>query len=480
MSNSDLRFSDYFKLGKSQPELDFVDIPLETDIRLFVDPFALNIQKDDWFIEANNLVIDYFQTLVDSIRQKNESKTEFLLNHFHEPNETHLGFSHEKSKGRGFGKTQASYLRRQLVASRAVFTGQLNDLSDCELVIPGISNDKISDMTINIIRGKLIEYTQLQTELFEIPVEEVQSGPFWNQEENNWNNTYVNLPVYKNTKILLVPKRAVRYQMAINHQEYYRDFVLRYLKAEYGDPAKGLTHVLKNGKTVVYKQDLRKKYPCTKKFLFEFSEKHPEILEEYKKHAKTSIRATDDYQIESAQSNPREIAKSFAAQLKTIQPGNLDASKYHNLMTGLLSYVFIKGLSSPQKEKEINEGRKRIDLVFRNNHEGFFGRIKDDNDIKCPLIFVECKNYLTDPANPEIDQLAGRFNPHRGMFGILVCRNFEDRNLFIKRCKDLISKNEFIVGLDDSDINELLSLRDQNKYLGIDEFMENKLNELIL
>jgi hypothetical protein len=37
------RFSTYYGLVKSQAELDFVDVPLETDIRLFVDPYALSV-----------------------------------------------------------------------------------------------------------------------------------------------------------------------------------------------------------------------------------------------------------------------------------------------------------------------------------------------------------------------------------------------------------------------------------------------------
>jgi len=39
-------FSTEFNLEKTQPELDFVDISLSTDNRLFVDPFALSQKAD--------------------------------------------------------------------------------------------------------------------------------------------------------------------------------------------------------------------------------------------------------------------------------------------------------------------------------------------------------------------------------------------------------------------------------------------------
>jgi hypothetical protein len=35
-------FAEHFRLNKSQAELDFVDVPIDGDIPLFVDPFAIS------------------------------------------------------------------------------------------------------------------------------------------------------------------------------------------------------------------------------------------------------------------------------------------------------------------------------------------------------------------------------------------------------------------------------------------------------
>lgn len=82
------RFSQVFNLNKSQAELDFVDIPLDTDIKLFVDPYAISIRKEAWFQECSVLINSFFQELIDCIRTENKSKAKRLLSNLSEPNET--------------------------------------------------------------------------------------------------------------------------------------------------------------------------------------------------------------------------------------------------------------------------------------------------------------------------------------------------------------------------------------------------------
>jgi hypothetical protein len=73
------------------------------------------------------------------------------------------------------------------------------------------------------------------------------------------------------------------------------------------------------------------------------------------------------------------------------------------------------------------------------------------------MIFVECKNYAEDPANPELDQLAGRFSPKRGQVGILVCRKIGNKKRMAERCRDTANDNRgYVIALDDDDLKKII------------------------
>lgn len=481
-----MRFSDKFKLNKGQIELDFVDIPLNTDLPLFVDPYAISIEDNDWFNDCNDMIIDYFQLLISFVRKSDKNKAIELLSHLNEPNEVHLGLSTGKPEGRGVGHNQSLELYERFLNSKAVQTGKLQDISECELVIPGISRDKISDMTINIIKKNLFEYTKTQCDLMGINTEKISGGFYWDTDLMKWSTGYFYLPVTQNNKILLIPKIMVRYDLSYNSQEYYNRFVLDFLSAEHSRPGDSLAHVLKSGKKKgqikVFKNKLKKKYPLSKEYLYDFSNDHPDILKKYKISLKDKTYALTNKEIERKQPYSKDISYiSLKKELNNIPTGIKNANNYHRKIAGILLALFYPELWNPTIEQEINDGRKRIDIVFSNNSkEGFFHNLSVFHQIKCPYIFIECKNYSNDPKNPELDQLQGRLSDKRGLFGILVCRNISNKTLLIKRCRDILnSKREYIIYLDDSDINSLLDLKEVNDSNKFYAYLDDRLKEII-
>jgi hypothetical protein len=479
-------FSQAFTLGKSQGELDFVDVSLLRDNRLFIDPFAIAQELDRWSVDAAATIGTFFQQVVDDIRAGHEENAKQLLLNLHEPNETRLGYSANRPKGAGIGEQHAEDIFEALRTSSAVRQGFITALEECELMIPGISHDRISDLTTNILRGHLVEYTRAQCELHGVPVRNVPIDPIFNTDTMRWEEGFAELPVWRNRPILLVPKSTVRYTPAYHAGRYYQHYVLNFLKArELENPASSLVRLIRNRSKrtvhrVVFKKDLTARYPGAKTFLFEFSRQNPGVLREYKEDLRRMEATDTGSDVDS--DDETVIANALATVLRQTPVGNDHAAAYHKLMIGIVEFIFFPKLAHPKKEREIHEGRKRIDIVMENAaHTGLFNTIPNIRHLPCAYVPLECKNYGQEVGNPELDQLAGRFSVNRGKLGFLCCRQFENRNLFIQRCRDTFKDDRgLILPLDDETVLRYLGVIARGNRNVLEQEWSNLVNEVWL
>jgi hypothetical protein len=143
---------------------------------------------------------------------------------------------------------------------------------------------------------------------------------------------------------------------------------------------------------------------------------------------------------------------SLADELNGIQPGADDATEYERLVARVLTEAFAGRLIHPNIQYRQNQGRKRVDIKFTNNGGlGFFGWLQ--KSFQCPDVFVECKNYSSDPGNPEVDQLLGRLGAETGVVGVLCVRSVDNEDLLIARCRDAFFRDrKIILPLRDADL----------------------------
>lgn len=475
-----MKFTESFELEFEQAELDFVDVDVDRDTPLFIDPFAFSQLEDEWSIACHNSIVSFFDTALNLIRAGDERRAKALLNNLHEPNETCFGLSVGTPQGRGIGGAQAIDLYDKLADSQAAQTGILSELSDCELLIPGIGRDKISDITTNIIRNHLIEYTQAQCDVLGIELRGTRaSGRIWDVEQHRWTQTHTQIPVVGWRKILLVPKASVRWDLSLLSPEYYNRFILDFLQSEHLNAHTGLVEVLRDGRRRVTKTKLKEHYPMSKDLLYEYTRDHPELLERYKAEKSTQVpvgnRELDQELDESL------FADLLIQRLQEIPPGREHADEFHRVMVGALEFLFYPNLIYPKREHPIHGGRKRIDITYTNAAAlGFFYRIHTAHNIRSNWIMVECKNYSSDPSNPELDQLLGRFSPNRGKLGLLIARTFDNRDLFIARCRDAaLDDHGFVIPLVDDDIIGMLENIKSHQRNQIDAILQSILGRLL-
>lgn len=475
-----------YNLKKTQHELDFVNINPNRDFPVYLNPFVFSTRSDQFSVEATRTITGFFQHNLSLIKSNyiDDARQNFF--HLNEPNETCLGMSSHRPRGRGIGDNNADDLFESILKSRALKTGLVEHLEDTAIFIPGIGKDKVSDMTTNIIRLNLIKYTQEQCDLLGIPLtQDVASGFFWDMNSLSWRQEHMNMLIIGNNRILLVPKGVVSYIKEFNSGKYHQHYALEFLQEDHLRRNTSLVQVRygKNGlirRRFVTKKDLIKtELTADKELLSDFTKKHPEVFNNFRKGAATEIIAIANADFENI--NVNNLIDFLIKKLKIIPKGSKDAMAYHTLMIGILEFIFYPNLINPVKELEINQGRKRIDISFDNGAPsgGFFYRLQHSFNIPCPYVFFECKNYTKDIQNPELDQMIGRLSPNRGRFGIIVCRDIEDENLFMQRCSDSYKdQHGLTLPLIDNDIIQILEKKKEGLHYE-DEILSTKARQIM-
>ncbi|MDT0341904.1 hypothetical protein [Streptomyces litchfieldiae] len=456
-----MRVSEYYNLGRSQGTLDFVDVDTVNDVRVYIDPSTIRHLADDWGRECIIMLTTFFDSVLDSVKVGDKSRTTYLLGNLGEPNETHLGISRGKSAGRGFGKQMSVEFAAKLAQSKAAQTGLIEDLEDTAFFLDRVDKDIISDITTNIIRGPLITYTQQMAGVHGIRLfDGISSGPVWNPRSLEWEQGYTQLPVADGEKLLLVPKVIVRRDMHLSRNDYYRNYLAPTLQAEEESNLESkLVRILKDGRRKVTKEDIRKEYGSSKPAVTRETLKRPSVYAHYR-DTKKSIAPTpiSHRELSEVGNTPLPDYEALLQAVLETPPGKADAGKYHSNVEALMTALFYPSLSMPEMEEEIHEGRKRIDISYTNNAVDGFFRFLTRHKIPSKYVFIECKNYGHDVTNPELDQLSSRFSPLRGQFGILACRSFADKSRFLTRCRDTaLDYRGYVIALDDGDLTQIVA-----------------------
>lgn len=480
-----MKISEIFKLDKTQYELDFVDINIDVDTPLFLDPYFISKQQFPFAQRSYTTLSSYFSYLLSLLRKQKIKEAKELFSHLGESNEICLGMSKGKPSGKGMGETDGERIFSNLIKSKAYETGLMEDIEDFRIFVPNVDKDKVSDMTTNIIKNHLVEYTQEQCKIWDIKLTSgVPSGYFWDEKQKIWENEYTDMLVIDERKIILVPKRIVSYSNEYTHEKYKQHFVLNFLRNEHLRLQTSLVRERKDkSKTRYVTKKSIKEYesrynPLDKKWLADFTLGHPEVFSEFKD--KTIEKITSISNEELSTERIEDVTSYLISRLKSISPGAKNANNYHKTVLGIMELLFYPDLSNPKIEQEIHDGRKRIDITFDNCAEnGFFFRLSTTYDIPSNFIIVECKNYSKDLKNPELDQLSGRFSANRGKFGISVCRNIENMDLFIKRCIDTYKDNRgLIIPIIDNDLIEMLENYPSSGKDSWEKFFQDRFHEI--
>ncbi|MFJ5706979.1 hypothetical protein [Streptomyces sp. NPDC093105] len=211
-------FSERFHI-EYEAEFDWFDPILENDTLLFVDPFLVFADADAEWRQAYDEMMDYFQSAFKLLaRSKLNPEHQYFkrtlsLMEFPEPREFRLGFASKSSEGSGSGPGLAAKVVEAM--SQAIRRG-MDDIEHFEelgILVPGINKDRISDITCNLLKPRLIKYTQDICHAFDVPMEARKiRHSHYDEMRSRWMDAAHLVPVDPETDkpILLVPKRFLR------------------------------------------------------------------------------------------------------------------------------------------------------------------------------------------------------------------------------------------------------------------------------
>jgi hypothetical protein len=228
--------------GLSGP-LEFLDVDVATDNRLFVDPHAVRLERgpSPFARQARICMTTFFDEVLTCIVESEASRGLGLLQHFNEPKETRLGLSKEGIDGHGgddeIGQRIWHALSTDLEA--LIRVSILKWIEDVPVFVEGVDKDITSDLTTRIIFEPLAKFTQAMMNKYP----QFTNGPnevrtfqrqVWKPSgaRPEWVRKPLELPVAAERPLLLVPKYWARPRLLMSSGRYYGTALLSYVQEQ--------------------------------------------------------------------------------------------------------------------------------------------------------------------------------------------------------------------------------------------------------
>jgi hypothetical protein len=418
------RISDHYNVPLLQNEVDFAIPFLDEDIPLYVDPFLLWKSPSQQDNALHTQLISTFNRIGELFVKGKEDEAISLLTEMSECNEVGLGLSKSRTGKQISSSTSRSILSLNNTIPQISSHG-FNHFEQIQILVEGISKDRISDFTCSLVKSFLIDYTIDQCYKNGIPLSK-QSITRLDYTTLKIIEESVDLPLNPVDKkpLLFVPKRWLRYIPWINYEDYFANHFVRDI-----DDAQSAQDRIK---VLNYN---RNNYDAVDSYIVQ----KERISSDWKKDPLFK-------QI------PILSAKRALTKIKKTPTGNKDnADKiYEDVMVNVLSSFLYPHLDFAQDQSRIESGTQIRDLIFYNNRS--FDFLKDIYDqYEARQIVVELKN-VESVQRDHVNQLNRYMADQFGRFGIIFTRNPAPKNI-LKNTIDLWSgQRRCIIILDDSDL----------------------------
>ena len=274
----------------SHADIDFVDVRVDADTALYIDPERIALSQHPFAIMADEVINDFFAVLCRAAAAHNEVDMYHLLSYGREPNETHLGLSSSHSCGRGTTPEILMPIIKSMISMRLFENKLITQLVDLQLWTPNFHYDRLSDLVTNIIRSVLVDYTYAQYDAWHIPLPEAQHHVAHTRDAHTHSWVTYDFPHFLAGQFhtLLVPKVFVGQKMLSSPGKLLYTYALRYRQQEHLDERTDYCHhVVKSNGAEIWKPptkhelyDLEVRGSGTKAYLKKMGYEYPRMVQE--------------------------------------------------------------------------------------------------------------------------------------------------------------------------------------------------------
>ena len=436
------RLTDYHGIHIPQSELDFAIPFLNEDIPLYVDPFLMWKSPSLQDKALHQALLSAFNHLghFAKIGEKDTAVSQLMA--ASECNEVGFGSSMNRT-----GKKIGLKLAQDIIAlfEQIDYFRQngFRHLEEIQLLVSGISKDRISDISCSFLKSFLIDYTHQECADIGLPMQKVSVSDVFNHDSFMFEPVTTTLPVHPEYKfpILFTPKRWLRHVPWISYDAYFQQYCPQDDIAHEGEK-------LSRVKVLTYNRD---NYNVVDGFVRE---------RERKQHDCHNDPLFSQLPIISARRKLTTLLKLPTGKI------NKADKQYEECIAALFASLFYPQLDFAQVQARTDSGVSIRDLIFYNSRtDEFLKEIMDDYGSR--QITMEMKN-VSNVERAHIDQINRYLHDELGKFGVLVTRR-ELKRAERQRVIDLWSgQRKAVISISDMDVEQMVEIFESKQRAPLD------------
>ena len=227
-----MKISELLKEYKGHSNFKFVDVDIDRDTKLFLDPRLIEMGKGKFCTEAFNKLNSFFDKLYNLYRNNASDEEKMrLFSHLHEINATKLGYGNGQN---GKAKTPEGMLKTLRKLEKIINSGiYFSNPIDIPVFIQNFAEDCMSDMLTNILFRELNNFTVNIFENYGWESEKLDKDVYyWDLNENMWMKNEDKCILINGELILLVPKEIVSKKYIFSAENYFRNVIAKRIQSD--------------------------------------------------------------------------------------------------------------------------------------------------------------------------------------------------------------------------------------------------------